>query len=323
MKSAINIVLAAALSLLALCASQAAEQYPTRPVRLIVPFPPGGPTDVIARLVGHQLTERLGQQVVVDNRTGAGGNIGIGLVARASPDGHTILFVSSSYVVNPSLYSKIPYDPYKDLIPISNLAASPNLFTAHPSSPVKTIAELVALARSNPGKINIATPGIGTTPDLSARLLALTAKVDLTAVPYAGGGPMLVAVLGNQVSFGCQAMPPTIPHIKGGRLRGIALAASKRSDTLPDVPTLAEAGYPGQEAETLQGVLVPAGTPKTVVDRLSKEFTAVMRVPAVEQRVLELGFNVIASTPEQFRAQIKHEIEKWGKVVRAANIKVD
>jgi tripartite-type tricarboxylate transporter receptor subunit TctC len=290
---------------------------------MIVPFAPGGPTDVISRIVGQHLTERLGQQVIVDNRGGAGGNIGMALAARASPDGYTLLVVSSSFVVNPSLYSKIPYDPYKDLLPISNLAASPNVFTVHPSTAVKSIAELVAQAKSNPGKYNIATPGIGTTPDLSARLLALTTKIDLTAVPFGGAGPAVAAVVGNQLPFGCTAMPPTTPHIKAGRLRAIGVTAGKRSEALPDVQTLAEAGYPGQEAETLQGVLVPAGTPKAVVDRLSKELTAVMRMASVESRVTELGFYIIASSPQEFRAQIKNEIEKWSKVIRSANLKVE
>ncbi|MBM3358656.1 MAG: tripartite tricarboxylate transporter substrate binding protein [Betaproteobacteria bacterium] len=318
------------VGLLAACAAAVltgpvahAQGYPARPVRLIVPFAPGGPTDVVARIVGQHLTERLGQQVIVDNRGGAGGNIGMGLAARATPDGYTILLVSSSFVVNPSLYSSIPYDPYKDFIPISNLAASPNVFTVHPTTPVKSIAELIAQAKSNPGKLSIATPGIGTTPDLSARLIALTAKVDLAAVPFGGAGPAVAAVVGNQLAIGCTAMPPTTPHIKAGRLRAIAVTALKRSDALPDVPTLAEAGYAGQEAETLQGLLAPAGTPKAVVDRLSKEFTAVMRVPAVESRVTELGFYIIASSPQQFQAQIKTEIEKWGRVIRSANLKVD
>jgi len=300
-----------------------AQQYPTRPIRLIVPFAPGGPTDTIARIVGQQLTERLGQQIVVDNRAGAGGNIGMGLAARAPGDGYTVLLVSSSFVVNPSLYKNLPYDPFKDLMPISNLAASPNVFTVHPSTAIKSVPELVAHAKANPGKANLATPGIGTTPDLSVRLLALTAKVDLQAVPYGGAGPAVAAIVGNQVPFGCTAMPPTTPHIQAGRLRALAVTSAKRSEALPDVPTLAEAGYKGQEAETLQGILVPAGTPKAVVDRLSKELTAIMRVPNVARRVTELGFYIIANSPQEFRGQIKTEIDKWGKVIKAANIKVN
>ena len=296
------------------------QEYPAKSIRLIVPFPPGGPTDVVARIVGQKLNEAWGQQLIVDNRGGAGGNIGMGLAARANPDGYTWLMVSSSFVVNPSLYPKIPYDPYKDLIAISNLAASPHVFFLHASSTVKSVAELVALAKSSPGKLSIATPGIGTTPDLSARLFALTAGIDLTAVPYGGGGPSLAAVLGNQVSLGCQAIPPVTPHIKGGRLRAIGLTASKRADTLPDVPTLAELGYAGQEADTMQGLLVPARTPPAVVRKISTEIQRTMASPEVRQRVTELGFDVIASTPEQFAAQVKAEIERWRKVIKSAGI---
>ncbi len=318
------------VGLLAACAAAVlsgpvahAQGYPSRPIRLIVPFPPGGPTDVIGRIVAPHLAERVGQQVIVDNRGGAGGNIGIGLAARATPDGHTVLLVSSNFVVNPSLYSSIPYDPHKDFIPISNLASTPTVFTVHPSIAVRSVAEFVAHVKASPGKLSIATPGMGTTSDLSARLLALTTKVDLVAVPFAGAGPAVAAVLGNQIPFGYTAIPPTTPHIKAGRLRAIAVAALKRSDALPDVPTLAEVGYPGHDAETLQGVLLPAGSPKPAVDRLSKEFAAVMRTPAVESRLTEIGFLIVASSPQQFQAQIKSEIEKWGKVVRGAGLKVD
>jgi tripartite-type tricarboxylate transporter receptor subunit TctC len=290
---------------------------------LIIPFAAGGPTDVIARLVSQKLYEAWSQQIVVDNRGGAGGNIGMGLAARANPDGYTWLMVSSSFVVNPTLYSKIPYDPYRDLIPISNLAASPHVFFLHASSTIKTIAELVALAKSSPGKLSIATPGIGTTPDLSARLFAFTTAIDLIAVPYGGGGPSLAAVLGNQVAVGCQAIPPVTPHLKAGRLRALGLTASKRSDALPDVPTLAELGYSGQEADTMQGLLVPAGTPPAVVRKISSDVRGVMALPDIRQRVTDLGFDVIASTPEAFAVQVKAEIERWGKVIKSAGIKAE
>ncbi|MBI4194773.1 MAG: tripartite tricarboxylate transporter substrate binding protein [Betaproteobacteria bacterium] len=319
-----TMIVVAALSALPLVASHAAEpQYPSRPVRLIVPFAPGGPTDTIARVIAAKLTESFGQQVVVDNRAGAGGNIGMGLAAGASPDGHTILLVSSSFVVNPSLYRKIPYDPYKSFALVSNIAASPNVFTAHPSSPVKSIGELINLVKANPGKHNIATPGVGTTPDLSARLIALTAKIDLTAVPYGGAGPAVAAVVGNQVPFGCTAMPPSTPHIQAGRLRALAVTSAKRSDALPNVPTMAEVGFKGQEADTLQGMMVPAGTPKAIVTRLHSEIVKIVKMPDVSKRVVELGFDIIASTPEQFAAQVRTEVEKWGKVIRTAGVQVN
>jgi tripartite-type tricarboxylate transporter receptor subunit TctC len=312
-----------AFLLMASCAGAvAAQQYPMRPVRMIVPFPPGGPVDVIGRFIAAKLPERLGQQVVVDNRSGAGGNIGMGIAAGAVPDGHTILLVSSNFVVNPGLYKKIPYDPYKSFAPVSNVAASPNLFTAHPSAPVKSISDLINLAKASPGKYSMATPGIGTTSDLSARLLALTAKLDLIYVPFAGSGPAVAAVLGNQMPFGCTGVPPAAPHIQAGRLRGLAVTSVKRSVALPDVPTMQEAGFKGQEADFLIGLFVPAGTPKAVVERLHSEVTRIVMLPDVKEKIIGLGFNIVASTPEQFAAQIKVEVERWTKVIKSSGIEV-
>lgn len=297
--------------------------YPTRPVRMIVPFAPGGPTDVIARVIAQKLTEAWGHQVVVDNRAGAGGNIGMGLAANALPDGYTILVVSSSFVVNPSLYARIPYDPYKSFIPVTNAAASPNVFTVHPSVAAKSMQELIALAKNNPKKYNIATPGVGTTPDLGAELLKMTAQVDVVRVPYGGAGPAVAAVVGNQVQIGCTALPPTTPHIQAGRLRALAVSGAKRSSALPDVQTMAEAGFKGQEADTLQGVLLPAGTPKAIVTRVHGDIAKLLALPDVKERVAGLGFDIVSSTPEQFTAQIRAEIEKWGKVIKAAGLKAD
>jgi tripartite-type tricarboxylate transporter receptor subunit TctC len=287
---------------------------------MIVPFAPGGPTDVIARIVAARLSESLGQQVVVDNRAGAGGNIGMGIAANSLSDGYTILVVSSSFVVNPSLYQTIPYDPFKSFLPVSNVAASPNVFVAHPSVPARSIPESFALIKQEPKKYSFATPGIGTTPDLSVRLLSLTTKLDLVAVPYGGAGPAVAAVVGNQVAFGCTAMPPTTPHIKAGRLRALAVTSAQRSEALPDAPTMSELGFRGQESDTLQGILVPAGTPPAVVSRLYAEIAKLMALPEVKQRVSELGFDVIASSPQQFSAQIGAEVAKWNKVVKSAGI---
>jgi tripartite-type tricarboxylate transporter receptor subunit TctC len=303
--------------------SAIAQQYPARPVRMIVPFAPGGPTDVIARLVASKLSDSFGQQVVIDNRAGAGGNIGMGIAANATPDGYTIIVVSSSFVVNPSLYAKIPYDPYKSFAPVSNMAASPNVFVAHPTVAAKSVPELIKLVQANPKKYSFATPGIGTTPDLSAVLLKLTAKLDVATVPYGGAGPAVAAVIGNQVQLGCMAMPPTVPHIQGGRLRALAVTSAKRSPALPDVPTMAESGLSGQEADTLQGVLMPAGTPKAIVQRVQSDIAKILAQPDVKDRIVGLGFDIIASTPEQFAAQIKVEVAKWEKVVRGAGIKVE
>jgi tripartite-type tricarboxylate transporter receptor subunit TctC len=304
-------------------ATAAAQDYPNRPVRMIVPFAAGGPTDVIARIVAIKLTEGLGQQVVVDNRAGAGGNIGMGLAAAASPDGHTVIVVSSSFVVNPGLYSSIPYDPYKSFIPVSNMAASPNVFTIHPTIPAKNMKELLTLVSADPKKFSIATPGVGTTPDLSAQLLKLTTKLDFITVPFGGAGPAVGAVVANQVPIGCTALPPTTPHIQGGRLRAIAVTSAKRVGAIPDVPTMAEVGFKGQEADTLQGLLVPAGTPKVVVDRLHGQVVKMMAQPDVRSRIEGLGFDIIASSPAEFAAQVKVEVEKWTKVVKAAGIKVN
>ena len=307
---------------LMLAAQASAQQYPSRPVRVIVPFAPAGPTDFVARVLTQKMSETWGQQFVVDNRGGAGGNIGMGIAAASSPDGYTIIFVSSSLVANPGLYKKIPYDPNRSFAPVTKVVASPHAFFTHPSLPVKSIGEMIELVKKNPGKYSIATPGIGTTPDLSAHLLRLDTKIDLVLVPYGGGGPSLAAVLGNQVPFGCQAIPPVTAHFKAGRLRALALTDYKRSPVLPDVPTMAEAGYKGQEAETMTGMLLPAGTPKAIVDKLYHEAVRIMALPDVKERIAEQGFNIILNSPQAFSAQIKEEVARWGKVIRDAKIEV-
>jgi tripartite-type tricarboxylate transporter receptor subunit TctC len=316
-------LVAATLAAIAFTPVVQAQDYPTRPIRLIVPFAAGGPTDTIARVIAQKLTEGMGQNVVVDNRAGAGGNIGMGLAASAPPDGHTMIVVSSSFVVNPVLYKKIPYDPYKSFAPVSNVAASPNVFTVHPTIPAKSMKELLTLVAKDPKKFSVATPGIGTTPDLSAQLLKLTTKLDFVTVPFGGAGPAVGAVVGNQVQIGCTALPPTTPHIQAGRLRAIAVTSAKRSGAISHVPTLAEVGFKGQEADTLQGLLVPAGTPPAVVKKLHGEVLKMLALKDVRDRVEGLGFAINGSTPAEFAAQVKVEIEKWGKVVKAAGIKVN
>lgn len=312
------------LVLAALAAGAArAQSYPVRPIRLIVPFAPGGPTDTIARIVAARLAESLQQQVIIDNRAGAGGNIGMGLAAQATADGHTLVLVSSSFVVNPGLYSKIPYDPYQSFAPISNWAAMPNVFVAHPSMPVKSMADMVKLIQAGGKKYNFATPGIGTTPDLSATLLRLTLKLDVANVPYNGAGPAVAATVANQVPFGCMAMPGAAPHILAGRLRALAVTSARRAPILPDVPTMAEIGYSGQEAETIQALLAPAGTSEPIVQRLYKESAAILARPEVKERIAGLGYEILASSPRELAAQIKAEVEKWRRVVRAAGIKVE
>lgn len=316
---------AALLAAVAVFAGSAAwaQTYPTRPIRLIVPFAPGGPTDTIARVVAPRLGEALGQQVIIDNRPGAGGNIGMGLAATATPDGHTAVLVSSSFVVNPGLYSKIPYDPYKSFSPVSNWAAMPNVFVAHPSVPAKTMGEMVKLVQSAGKKYSFATPGIGTTPDLSATLLRLTLKLDTTNIPYNGAGPAVAATVANQVPLGCMAVPGAAPHILAGRLRALAVTSPKRAPILPDVPTMAEVGFTGQEAETIQALLVPAGTPSAIVQRLYSESAKILGRPEVKERIGGLGYEILASTPSQLAAQIKSEVARWRRVVQEAGIKVE
>ncbi len=322
MKASLRALLAIAIAVL-ITGSGQAQTYPVRPVRLIVPFAPGGPTDTIARVVAPRLGEALQQQVIIDNRAGAGGNIGMGLAANATGDGHTLVLVSSSFVVNPGLYSKIPYDPHKSFVPISNWAAMPNVFVAHPSVPAKTMAEMVKLVQSAGKKYSFATPGIGTTPDLSATLLRLTLKLDTTNVPYNGAGPAVAATVGNQVPLGCMAMPGAAPHILAGRLRALAVTSAKRAPILPDVPTMAEVGYSGQEAETIQALLAPAGTPEAVVQRLYSESAKILARPDVKERIGGLGYEILASTPSELAAQIKSEVAKWRRVVQQAGIKVE
>jgi len=305
-------------------APAAAQAYPAKPVKLMVGFAPGGPTDVIARLLGQKLSENLHQQFVVENRVGAGGNIAMGIVAKSAPDGYTVLVVSSAYVVNPTLYGKnATYDPYKDFAPITVAADSPNLVVVNNSVPAKSIKELVEVIKANPGKYSIATAGIGTTPDLAAELFRMTYKLDAVRVPFNGAAPALQSTLQGQTPIAFSALPPATELVKSGQLRPLAVTAKHRSDALPEVPTMVEAGIPDQESDTLQGVLVPAGTPKAIVDLLHDEIAKAVADPAIKKRLAELGFEPVVNTPAEFTAQIKEEIEKWGKVIRAANIKVE
>jgi tripartite-type tricarboxylate transporter receptor subunit TctC len=324
MRSIVDIVMAAVLSAFALFALHAsAQQYPSRPVRVIVPFAAAGPTDYIARVVAQKLSDTWGQQFVVDNRSGAGGNIGMGIAANSASDGYTVLFVSSSLMVNPSLYKTVPYDPLKSFAPISNIAASPHVFFTHPSQPVKSIAELIAAVKKDPKKYSISSPGIGTVPHLSSVLLGLDAKIDLVVVPFGGGGPSLLAVVGNQIPFGCQAIPPVTPHIKAGRVRALALTSDKRSELVPDIPTMAELGFKGHEADTISGMLAPAGTPAAIVKKLHAETVRALTSPDVKARIAEQGFDMILSSPQEFTEKIKRDVAKWGKVVKDAKIVVN
>ncbi|HEY2755699.1 MAG TPA: tripartite tricarboxylate transporter substrate binding protein [Pseudolabrys sp.] len=295
--------------------------YPDHPVRVIVPFAAGGPTDVMARLVAQKLSESLKQQFYVENRPGAGGNIGMTVAARATPDGYTLLVASSSFVVNPSLYAKNPYDAFKDFAPITLAAASPNILVVNASFPAKSVKELIDILKKEPGKYSIANPGIGTTPQLAAELFKLTLKLDATSVPFGGAGPAIQSAVAGHTPIALTALPPTSPQVQAGTLRGLAVTSAKRSEALPDVPTMAEAGVQDQESETMQGVFAPAGTPKEIVDVLNKEIAKIMAMPDVKDKCAQLGFDPVADTPEHFSAYIKKEVEKWGRVIKDAKIK--
>jgi len=297
--------------------------YPDKPVKIIVPFAPAGPTDIVARLIATKLSERLGKQFYVENIPGAGGNTGMGQAARSLPDGYTVLFASSSYVVNPSLYPKIPYDPYKDFIPVTVVGDASNILLVNPSVPAKTVAELVSYIRANPGKVSYASAGTGTTPHLSGELFRLTMKLDIVHVPFGGAGPAIQSVAGGHTPMAFTSLPPAIPMIQDGKLRALAVTAATRVAAIPDVPTLGEAGLPDQEADTLQAVLLPAGTPQQIVDLLYREIKDIVALPDIKERFAVLGLDAVANTPQEFEAQIRREIAKWGKVIHDANIRMD
>lgn len=297
-----------------------AAGYPDKPVKIIVPFAPAGPTDVMARLIAQKLSESLKQQFYVENHPGAGGNIGTMMVARAAPDGYTLLLVSSSYNVNPSLYAQNPYDPFKDLAPITLAASTPNLVIVHPDMPVKTVKELIDFLKANPGKYSAANGGVGSTPQLAIELFKLTYKLDIANVPFPGASPAVQSTVGGHTQMAFAAMPPAAPQVQGGKLRALAVTSAKRSSTLPNVPTMAEMGIEGQESETMQGVLAPGKTPKEIIDLLNREIVKAMALPDVKEKCAQLGFEVVANSPQEFGAYIKADVEKWRKVIKDAHV---
>jgi tripartite-type tricarboxylate transporter receptor subunit TctC len=311
------------LGALVVTGGASAQTYPERPVRIVVPFAAAGPTDVIARLLADKLTASLGGQFYVENRPGAGGNTGTAAVAQSPPDGHTLLVASTGFVVNPSLFAKVPYDPVKDFAPISIVAVSPNVLTVHPSVPAKSIKELVALIKANPGKYSYASPGVGSTPHLSGEIFRISQGIDMVTVQFTGAGPAIQNTVGGHTPVAVTALPPATPQIQEGRLRALMVTSEKRVRSLPDVPTAAEAGLAGQEAYTLTGVLAPAGTPKAIIDLLHREIVKMVALPDAQKRLDSLGFEVVANSPQEFEARIKTELVKWGKVIRDAKIRID
>jgi tripartite-type tricarboxylate transporter receptor subunit TctC len=316
------------LSCLALAAALGmhahAQGYPERAVRIVVPFAPGGSTDIVARITSQKLTERLRQSVVIDNRGGGGGNIGSDLVAKAPPDGYTLLIGTvGSLTINPSLYKKMPYDPLRDLAPVAYFGSTPNVLVIHPSLPPRTVGELVALARARPGQLNYASAGTGGSVHLAAELFKSLAKVDMVHVPYKGSGPALIDLLSGQTQLMFSTMPPALPHVKSGRLRALGMTGAKRSPLVPNLPTIAESGLPGYEITQWWGLLGPAGLPGAIMTRLNTDVNAILREPDVRERFAAEGADTAPNTPEWFAAYMKSEVAKWAKVVRASGATAD
>lgn len=319
--------LAAGLALLlSLCAAgqAAAQNYPTKAIRMVVPFPPGGGNDVIARVVAQKLTARLGQSVVVDNRAGANGIVGLTAVKQAAPDGYTLgIAAAGPMAVNPSLYEKLSYDPVKDFEPITNMVIYPLLLVAHPSVPAKNMQELLALARAKPGSLYFASPGSGNSGHLAGELLNSLAKVHTVHVPYKGQGPAVSDLLAGQVQLLYSSIPSVLPLVQQGRLKALAIGSAQRLASLPDVPTIAESGVPGYEAYSWIGIVAPAQTPRAIVELLNREIVAILKQKDVEQELLAQGAIPVGDTTEHFGGYIKAEMAKWGAVVKSANIKAD
>lgn len=300
------------------------DAYPAKPIRMIVPFPPGGGTDILARVVGNKLAESNKWTVVIDNRPGAGGNIGIDLAAKSAPDGYTIVMgQTSNLAVNATLYSKLPYNPEKDLAPITTVATAPLVLVVPANSPFKTVADVVAAAKAKPGDITFASPGNGTVAHLTGELLQKAAGIKLQHVPYKGSNQAITDLIGGQVQLYMSSIPSAIAQIKGGKIRALVVTSAKRTDDLPQIPTLAESGYKDFDATTWFGFLAPAGTPPAVIGKLNTEINKVLKMKEVVEKIGSEGGDVTGSTPEQFAALIKSDIVKWGRIVRDSGAKVD
>jgi tripartite-type tricarboxylate transporter receptor subunit TctC len=307
----------------ALAAPAAARGYPAKPVRFIVPFAPGGNTDVQGRLIAHKLTEAWGQQVVVDNRAGAGGTVGVELAARAVPDGHTIVLASfGNVLVGQSLYKTLPYDPLKDLSPVVLVSTPPGLLVVHPGLPVKTVKELIAYGREHAGKLNYGSAGSGTWNHLFAEQFKALARIQMTHVPYKGANPAVTDVIGGQIQLAFAPFPTALPHVKSGRLRALAVTGARRSPVMPETPTVAESGLPGYEAASWFAVLGPVGMPQGIVAKLNADINRVLQLPEVRAAFAADGSEPVGGTPEQLRQSMREGIAKWGKLVRELDIRL-
>jgi tripartite-type tricarboxylate transporter receptor subunit TctC len=298
-----------------------AQTYPSRPVRVIVPFAPGGPTDIFARLVAQKLSERFGKQFYVENIGGAGGNVGMGQGAKAAPDGYTILVVATTIVVNPTLYDRVPFDPYKDFDPVTLAVTSPEVLSVNPSLPVQSVKDLVAFIKAHPGKYTFASPGTGTPGHLVGELFRLSLRLDLVHIPFNSAGLAIGSTVAGHTPIAFTTPPPVVPQVKEGKLRALAVASKTRLQALPEVPTMAEAGYPDIEGEAWFAVIVPARTPKEIIALLHGEIVKIIALPDMKERMATLGFDPVGSAPEECAAQFRTEAAKWAKVIREAGIK--
>ena len=298
-----------------------AAGYPERPIKIIVPFALSGPTDIMARILTGPLGDAIGGSLIVENKAGAGGNIGIGYAAHAEPDGYTLLVSSSAYVVNPGLYTSVPYNPYKDFAPIAELGTSPNVILVNPKLAVNSVADLIAYAKAHPDELNYASPGVGTTPQLSAELFKIIAGIQITHVPYSGAGPAIQAVLSGTTQVAFAALPPAHPHIESGALKALAVTGEHRWFDLPNVPTMIELGYKDFISDTFQGFLAPARTPPAVIDLLAKKSIEILKRPAITKQLADNGFEVIANGPDGMKKRIDDEVPKWRDIIAKAGIK--
>src|SRR5215468_1090968 len=311
---------AGAAILPALAKPARAQTYPARPVKVVVPVAPGGANDTTARLVAQKLSEHFGQQFYCENQVGAGGNIAFAATAKAPKDGYTILAAGGNFIINPSLYARVPYDPFSDFAPVSLTCSSPHVLAVHPSVPAANMQEFVALLKSNPGKFSYGSAGRGTPAHLAGELFRLTYGLDITHVPFGGGGPAMTATIGNHIPMTFAALPTAVPYVRAGNVRALGMMSGKRSSVLPDVPTMAELGSTGLEADIVTGLVVPTGTPGEIIDVLHRALVTIMASPDFQERLAMLGFEPVANTPAQFETWIRSEVDKWAKVIRDANI---
>jgi len=316
-----NLAAFAALAAATLCAPGVSQDYPNRPIRMIVPQSPAGSTDLVARLISQRVGDALGQSIVVDNRPGAGSVIGTDLAAKAAPDGYTLLTVAASFTINPALHKKLPFDPVRDFSPISLVVTLPHIVIVHPSVPAKSISDLIKLAKAKPGDLNVAVSGLATSTHMAAELFMYLSGTKMVTVPYKGGGPSITAMIAGQCHVNFAAMSTAIPHVRAGRVRALAVSSAKRSASAPEYPTIAESGVPGYSHASWVGLLAPAGTPRAIVSRLGAETIKLAQDDAIRAQLLHGGMEAVGSTPAEYANQIREEVAKWHKVVKAAGIK--